>query len=539
MTLTQAITHHLALVAALYYVVAAVKTETLFFQQNTYRYDRYFRWLASNFVPFRPALCAILLILNIVLPSVAVWVVTTVIFTLLATVLLRIRYKLPLVITLRVRRLWICCGVLMAFALTLLHYFAPFASQFVLQALTIAPIALVIMANSAMAPIEKMITARYINQARDIIRSMPNLTVIGITGSYGKSSTKAAVCKVLSAKYNVLMTPGNFNTTLGVVRTIREHLKPYHQVFIVEMGAKQRGDIREICDIVRPSIGIITSVGEQHLESFKTIENIQRAKFELVDALPANGVAILNADYPLIAGRTVSGVEQVIYYGADGAKICDYSIGKASYTGGFTSFNVANKNGESEELVTKLLGSGNLMNITAANIVGRVMGVDYAKRRAAISQLAQVEHRLSVHVLGDRILLDDAYNSNPIGAKMALEVLRDFNVASYLGQIGDGVSTEHKIVITPGFVELGNQQYNRNMELGQQIAQCATHAVIVNHVNRKAIVEGLENKGFDSDNMKLVDSFNEAIEYINKKFTQGDLRHSAMLYLNDLPDTYK
>ena len=110
----------------------------------------------------------------------------------------------------------------------------------------------------------------------------PNLRVIGITGSYGKTSTKTFLHALLSVKYNVLMTPGNFNTTLGVIRTVREHLKPHHQVFIVEMGAKQTGDIKEICDLVHPTIGIVTAVGEMHLETFHSVENVRRTKFELI-----------------------------------------------------------------------------------------------------------------------------------------------------------------------------------------------------------------------------------------------------------------
>lgn len=101
------------------------------------------------------------------------------------------------------------------------------------------------------------------------------------------------------------MTPGNFNTTLGVVRTIREYLKPYDEIFIAEMGAKQRGDIREICDIVHPCMGIITAVGPQHLQSFKTIENVRDTKFELADALPADGLAVVNNDFEMIRTRKV------------------------------------------------------------------------------------------------------------------------------------------------------------------------------------------------------------------------------------------
>ena len=151
----------------------------------------------------------------------------------------------------------------------------------------------------------KSINNSYVNDARRIIGEMPSLKVVGITGSYGKTSTKHYLNRILSEQFNVVMTPGSFNTPMGVTRTIREMLKPYTEIFICEMGAKQRGDIKEICDIVHPQYGIITAVGEQHMESFKSIENVQRTKFELADALPADGFCVVNDDFPYVANREV------------------------------------------------------------------------------------------------------------------------------------------------------------------------------------------------------------------------------------------
>ena len=145
-------------------------------------------------------------------------------------------------------------------------------------------------------PMENAVTSRYIRDARRRLEERPDLMVIGITGSYGKTSTKNFLHALLSARYNVLMTPESFNTTLGVVRTVRERLQPSHQVLLAEMGAKNPGDIREICDLVHPGYGVITAIGEQHLETFQTVENIIATKFELADAVPAGGAVFLNAD---------------------------------------------------------------------------------------------------------------------------------------------------------------------------------------------------------------------------------------------------
>lgn len=129
-----------------------------------------------------------------------------------------------------------------------------------------------------------------------MLKACPDLKVIGITGSYGKTSVKYYLSTVLKAKYNVLMTPESYNTPMGVVKTIREQLRPTHEIFVCEMGARHVGDIKEICDIVFPEYGIITSIGEQHLETFKSIENIIKTKFELYDAVADKDKMFLNGD---------------------------------------------------------------------------------------------------------------------------------------------------------------------------------------------------------------------------------------------------
>ena len=123
-----------------------------------------------------------------------------------------------------------------------------------------------------------------------MLAACPNLAVIGVTGSYGKTSVKFYLNTLLKAKYNVLMTPESYNTPMGVVKTVRGSLRATHEIFICEMGAKYVGDIKELCDIVHPKHGIITSIGPQHLESFKSLQNVINTKFELADALPKDGM---------------------------------------------------------------------------------------------------------------------------------------------------------------------------------------------------------------------------------------------------------
>jgi UDP-N-acetylmuramoyl-tripeptide--D-alanyl-D-alanine ligase len=320
------------------------------------------------------------------------------------------------------------------------------------------------------------------------------------------------------------MTPGSFNTTLGVVRTVREHLKPYTEVFIVEMGAKQAGDIAEICELVHPSVGIITAVGEQHLESFKTVENIQRTKFELTDALPADGTAILNDDFPYIASRAVDNVERVFRYTSSPSTPADYRITDVHYGADETTFAIENPDGtRTAPFTTHLVGIHNLSNILAGYIAGLSLGMTESEMRYAIASIEQVEHRLSIRrTPGGVTIIDDAFNSNPHGAAMALDVLAGF-------------TTGRRIVVTPGMIELGDRQVELNRELGRQMASACDIAVVVGEYNREAIVAGLGDGGFPAEEIYTARNFDDASQHVAGILVAGD----AVLYENDLPDTFK
>ncbi len=525
----------ISLVTAAIYTLVALRECTLLFQQNSYRPSRYFRYL-SNYFPFYSTVLFGVVALALFysskiefLSATGVLTASQAVYLLGVMVYARKKYKKPLVVTRRIRRLWATMLIIVA----ALGVFYPAGLWFAAA----VPWVILVVANLVNTPMEKAITRWYINDARRIIRSMPNLKIIAITGSYGKSSTKEAMVRLLSMKYNTLTTPGNFNTTLGVVRTIRERLKPYHEVFVVEMGAKQRGDIKEICDIVRPSIGVITAVGEQHLETFGSIEEVQKTKFELIDALPPHGIAVLCGDYPYIASRAVNNVAKTIYYGLESSSSLDYTVENVEYHSLMTHFAVKEKGGASERFSTALLGEGNLLNIMASFIVAKELGVSPAQGAAAISQLPAVEHRLKARNLGNRVILDDAYNSNPVGARMALGVLRDFDVVSYLS-LAPSTGCE-RIVITPGFVEMGSAQKAANRELGREIARSGAFAVVVSEVNREDILGGLKDENYSPERIKAVNTFDDAIAFTDSHFGAQGLTGSVMLLLNDLPDTYK
>ncbi|MBR2325980.1 MAG: UDP-N-acetylmuramoyl-tripeptide--D-alanyl-D-alanine ligase [Alistipes sp.] len=505
--------------AALFFLVVA-KYDIHMFQLSSYRNSRYFRWLVpGNIISFKRVL-ALLMLAAAFIPGYWGGGLAVVVTITGYTHCFREKFKTPLVYTMRVKRLFATDILLfIAIAATAIAVAGAWATALIGTALALSNM-IMLLANIVNTPIEKGINRHYYNDAKRIIESHKGLIIIGVTGSFGKTSTKNYLAGVLSQKYNVLVTPGNYNTLLGVIRTIREQLRPYHQVFIVEMGAKQKNDIKEICDLVHPTIGIVTAVGEMHLETFKSIENIQDTKFELINSLPPHGIGIINNDSKYIREyRGITSPCKVIRYAVESD--ADYKASDVHYGASGVSFTL---NG-GEPYSSRLLGAGNLLNILASIAVADHLGVPANKQRNAISRLQPVEHRLSMKVSNGITVLDDAYNSNPQGAKMALEVLKNFAVS-------EGNS---RIVITPGFVEMGSRQADANRELGRTIAVSCDYAIVVNATNRDAIREGIEEGKLDASRYYLADSLNDAHARLAQIIRPGDV----VLYENDLPDNFK
>ena len=527
--------------AALLSIVALIidmKRSLMMLQQNSYRNERYFRWLnESGDSTSYSRIIAILIAMSGMIHFIPLD------YTIIAAILFSIylifkqsrqKYKKPLVFTKRAIRIY-SVAIVIALAVLAGSYVYEssncswakshglFAVTVAAQALIAASFVVIAIANFILIPVEKIINRRYYNDAKKRLEAMPDLKIIGVTGSYGKTSTKHYLHRILSEHFDTMMTPGSFNTTMGVVRTVREHLQPYNEVFIVEMGAKQKGDIEEICRLVKPQMGIVTAVGEQHLETFHSIENVQATKFELVDSLPADGLAVVNNDFPFIANRKVDNVE-CVRYAVNAIENVDFTATNIQYDATGTQFAIVGK-GVELSLHTRLLGECNVSNLIAAVIVAVRLGVPEDKIRYAVEHIEQVEHRLNMKRTPAGItIIDDAYNSNPHGSKMAVDVL-------------SSMTSGKRIIITPGMIELGIQQYDRNRELGEHIAQKVDVAIVVGQYNRDAIMEGIESvkkptEGFESH---TVDSFAEAQVLLAKIAKAGD----TVLYENDLPDTFK
>lgn len=368
------------------------------------------------------------------------------------------------------------------------------------------------------APVDKAVTKWYINDAKRILKEHKDLTVIGITGSYGKTTTKFILKRILSEKYNVVATPHSFNTPMGVVRTIREDLQPQTQIFICEMGAKNIGDIKEICDIVHPKYGIITSVGAQHLETFKTVDNVFKTKFELADEVLKNGGEVfVNGDSAELLSRADKSLYNIYGTSDDFAfRAEDISYGRngSEFTANFENTEI--------KLNSKLLGLHSVIDIIGAAALAFKLGVTSENIKFAVSSLKATEHRLELKpYINGSTLIDDAYNANPEGCLEAVRVLSSFDRMK-------------KVIVTPGLIELGSREYECNFALGVEAAKLCDIIILVGIGRSKPLKEGAESVGFNPDNLYTVSSFKEAME-VYSSFADSN---TAVLLENDLPDNY-
>ncbi|MBQ4265938.1 MAG: UDP-N-acetylmuramoyl-tripeptide--D-alanyl-D-alanine ligase [Clostridia bacterium] len=423
------------------------------------------------------------------------------------------KLKKPFVVTERVKRL-IAMHAAVAFVVSLAAGAIALSLRWALPAVE----ALLIALSAVCAqPIEKHINQQFVDDAKKRLDANPNLIRIGITGSYGKTSTKFLLRDILSVKYSVLATPSSFNTTMGVTRVIRELLMLSHQVFIAEMGARHVGDIRELVDLVHPTMGLLTSVGPQHLDTFGTIERIKNTKYELIDGLPQNGTAILARDGAICEELYARCPLEKKYMPGDLMQASDMEWGPFG-----TRFTLTDiETGESARCQTRLLGEHSIANLLLCCTAARTLGMTPAEIAMGVARCQPVEHRLELlNGSGGVSIIDDAFNANPVGARAALRVLKDF--------------PGRRIVITPGMVELGGEEAQFNRAFGEQMAQSVDIAILVGRKHTQPIVDGLLEKGFPQENIHVVGSLEESTKVLHAMMQSGDV----VLYENDLPDNY-
>ncbi len=494
------------------------------FQLNSYHAKEQVKWLGGNMPEIiKRHLCAVIMaVLLIIFPfgSIAGLLSCGAVLVLFLLINLPKKAKKKLVYTPRVIRM--CVTSVIVYAALVVgaficgHYF-PIVYIIAYPVIQLLSAFMAIIANVINKPVEMLINKHYINDAKRIINELPNLTVIGITGSYGKTSTKFYLNKLLSAKYNVLMTPESYNTTMGVVKTVRGSLSAVHEIFICEMGAKNVGEIKEICDIVHPKHSMITSIGEQHLESFKTVDNIIKTKFEIADCI-TDGMVFLNYDNEHIRNHKID--KNVISYGFSDK--FEYYADNIAVTSKGTSFTVHHKDEESAEFSTKLIGEHNVQNIVGAIAVANKLGITLNELKTPVRRLEAVPHRMQIIDRGNSVIIDDAFNSNPAGAKAALDTL--------------GLMEGFKILITPGMIELGEKEYELNKELGTRAAAVCDYVMAVGEKQAVPIVDGLKAAGYPEEKTYVAQNLNDALAKAASVKTGGAKK--IILLENDLPDNF-
>jgi UDP-N-acetylmuramoyl-tripeptide--D-alanyl-D-alanine ligase len=314
--------------------------------------------------------------------------------------------------------------------------------------------------------------------AKTKIGRIKNLTVFGITGSYGKTTIKDAVFHILSPKFKTLKTEGNYNTALGVAKTILKNLKPEHEIFICEMGAYKHGEISEITRLVKPKIGIITAVGPMHLERFGSEENILKTKMELIESLPKDGMGFLPKE---IKSQTKN----------------NKFISKIDF---FESKN---------DLLLKI---GQVFEMPEDEVLGYIKTAPRTPHRRQIMKMS-----------GGITIIDDTYNSNPAGFSVALEELKN-------------TEAKRRILVTPGMIELGEKQFELNKNAALLAAEIVDYVIIVGETNKKALREGLK-EAYGNDYISKVYEVSD-LESAKSKISELMIPGSAILLENDLPDNY-
>ena len=518
----------LLIIIWLFYLYFRTKKSLHMLQQNLYDDDhRYLKWIKKNFdkIMLGAEILQLFLIFFILFikKSNYILILFGIIYFLLFIRSFGISHKevvkKPLVVTARIKRL-LCTITLIYLIMIYFSYKLNINVYLILTILAYFQYFIALLAVKVNKPVEKCVFLKFKRMALKKLNSMNNLKVVGITGSYGKTSSKNILNEILNVKYNSITTPKNLNTPYGLIITINNHLDKFDNVFIAEMGAYKIGEIKELCDLVKPKYGILTRIGKAHMELFGSQENIQKGKFELIESLPSDGVAVLNSDDPLQVNYNLKNKVKVLWIGIDND--ADFKASNINVSNIGTTFDLIIKGDKNKyKFETKLLGYANIYNILAAIALGYEFGININQLQSAVKSVKPIEHRLELKKNGDIYYIDDAYNSNPVGSKMALDVLN--------------LMPGKKIIVTPGMIELGSIEDEENTIFGENIADVCDEVILIGDKQTKAIQKGLKNKKYDEKHIYILEDVIDAFDLIKK--LKG--KDTYVLLENDLPDVFK
>lgn len=380
---------------------------------------------------------------------------------------------------------------------------------------------ILIIVNIINLPIEKLINKYYERLAKKKINIHSNLINIAITGSYGKTSTKDLLYNVLNNKYITLKSPHSYNTIMGLSVTINQMLSKMTEIFISEMGAFRPLEIKQMSNLIKPDIAIITQIGPQHISTFKNINNVLKAKLEIISGLKKDGILILNVDnlYLNEIKDKYSNLYKVFTFGINNGI---YNARNIKYINNITKFDIYENNNYIETIETTLLGNHQILNIlciyaTLKALFFKGINITNNEFKEVIKKVKPSNHRLSYYHVNNLHIYDDSYSSNIVGSKNAIEVLKK----------QQGI----KAIITPGIVDCGKELNNINLEFSKNLEDGIDLICLIKNKSIIPITKYLDEK---QTNYQLFNNFKEAYQYIlnysNEKIN--------LLIENDLPDSF-
>lgn len=514
----------------MYYIIKSNKALHML-QQNWYNEgNRYVSWIINNLykVFIEVDMFFIVFVVGLFLPSKPLMMLFIVFYTVCSLIVLdrkkKEQVKKPLVFTNRVKRLVITEILIYIIPIIIMTIFIDetnlWIMYLILGLITYLDYIILLIANYINKPVEKLVYNYYMYKAKHKLASMNNLDVIGITGSYGKTSSKNILNDILSIKFYTCPSPKNFNTPNGLMITINNHLDKFANVFIAEMGAFKQGEIKELCDFVHPKYGILTKIGTAHMDSFGSQENIQKGKFELIESLPKDGCGVLNGDDELQINYKLKNKCNILWIGIDNKDV-DVRAENIEMTYKGMSFNVIFKGDKNKyKFEIKLLGKPNIYNILAGIALGKYLGISTEQLQLGVKKVKSIEHRLELKKYLDINIIDDAYNSNPVGSKMAVDVLN--------------LMPGKKIIVTPGMIELGEKEYELNMKFGQHIAEVCDEVILVGKEQTRPIYDGLMSKNYKEEKIHIINDVKVAFKLMQE--LKG--KETYVLLENDLPDIF-
>ncbi len=501
-------------------------------QQDNYRISEIFKNRRLKFV-YLIDLCAVALFISVwcifyFLQTRAFWGFLTVLFFFIAEFAMYFMEDLPtrkkpLRYTKRAVRFLFLMTVLsttviiLAFAVGNAYITQPYMRYLVLFGFPIVYPLIFMTFGAVINVFERINNKRYERRTVRLLDANPNLIRIAITGSFGKTSVKNFLAAILSEKYNVLVTPASYNTPMGISKTVNG-LDGTHDVFIAEFGARRVGDIRTLMRIVKPDYTILTGINSQHLETFRTQENITREKCRIL-RVGEEGFCVVNSTVRKDAEESINNLKKkptIVYSGID--EKCDFRAEQIRTTENGSDFDII-LDGESHYVRTPLIGYPNIEDILLAATMAYKLGVEVPFILDAIEKLEPVPHRMQlVHGNGIKII-DDSFNSNPDGARTALETL--------------GLFEGRRVILTPGLVELGERESEENYKLGTLMSEVADLVLLVGLKRTDPIRRGLVDGGYGGE-IHIYNSLSDAEDDFSNRLHVGDI----LLILNDLPDIY-